>query len=78
MREIIAKLSANGDLMKLYNEGAISYKILMYRDIYEDFQIKMSVTPFGRTAIYHELADQWKVSLNTIIRAVKYMENGEC
>lgn len=78
MREIIQKLSTNGDLVKLYNEGVISYKVLMYRDIYEDFQIKMETTPFGRTAIYHELADTWKVSLSTVIRAVKYMENGEC
>lgn len=78
MIEIIHKLSSNGDLIKLYNEGVISYKVLLYRDIYEDFQIKMATTPFGREAIYHELSDVWKVSVRTVKRAVKFMENGDC
>lgn len=78
MIPILEKLSNNGDLVKLHKAGIISYKILMYRDIYLDFQIIMTTTKFGRTTAYHELAEKYKVSYVTICRAVKWGENGEC
>lgn len=77
-RALIEKLSASGDLVALHRAGLIPYKVLMYRDIYLDFQILMKTSKFGRMTAYHEIADRYRLSWVTIQRAVLTMEQGEC
>jgi hypothetical protein len=72
-KEIIIKATSDGTLTNLCQAGVISYKVLMYRDIYFDVDAleKMGVK---KTVAKQQVADQYKISIKTVYQAIKWLQ----
>jgi hypothetical protein len=72
-KEIIIKATSDGTLINLCQAGVISYKVLMYRDIYFDVDAleKMGVK---KTVAKQQVADQYKISIKTVYQAIKWLQ----
>ena len=71
-QELIYDLSKSGELTELYKHGLINYKILMYRDIYYDFQKEISVNRKKKLEAAKIVAIRFRVDLSTVYRAKKF------
>ena len=72
-KEIIIQATSDGTLTNLCRAGVLSYKVLMYRDIYFDVDAleKMGVK---KTVAKQQVADQYNVSIKTIYQAIKWLQ----
>ena len=70
--DIITNLTKTGELTELYKSGLISYKILMYRDIYFDILVE-EAKGNNRTQAAQNIADQYGISIDTVWRSLRYI-----
>jgi hypothetical protein len=72
--EQIRKLTETGELTQMYSNGIIGYKVLMYRDIYFQYDIELRLGVSRMQAIQNT-ADIFKISNRTIYRAINFFED---
>jgi hypothetical protein len=69
----VRKLTETGELNWLFSNGMVSGKILMYRDMFFDYDILIRQGA-KKMAALQATADRYKVSVQTIYRAIKWMQ----
>lgn len=78
MIKIVEKLIQDGTLKQLINSGFMSPKILMYRNIYNDYLVNKQVNQSKcKDCVMLSVtmtADKFKVSEKTVIRARDIMQ----
>lgn len=70
-KELIIRLTESGELTRLFQAGMITYKVLMYRDMYLDVQTQISLGNSNRQAVFN-VADMYGVDKSTVYRALKF------
>ena len=69
----IYELTRSGELTELYKLGLIDYKLLMYRDIYYDYQKEITVNRKKKLEAARIVAERFRVDLSTVYRAKKFL-----
>jgi hypothetical protein len=69
----VRKLTETGELNWLFSNGMVSGKVLMYRDMFFDYDIQIRQGAKKMTAL-QTTADRYSVSVQTIYRAIKWMQ----
>ncbi len=69
----IYELTRSGELTDLYKLGLVDYKLLMYRDIYYDYQKEITVNRKKKLEAARIVADRFRVDLSTVYRAKKFL-----
>jgi len=69
----VRKLTETGELNWLFSNGMVSGKVLMYRDMFFDYDILIRRGAKKMTAL-QTTADRYSVSVQTIYRAIKWMQ----
>jgi hypothetical protein len=73
MIDFINDLHDKGILQKLFHVNCISAKLLYYRDIYLEYDIKIKMKENKTDAIFL-VSEKFKVVEQTIYRIIKFME----
>ena len=69
----IYELTRSGELTDLYKLGLVDYKLLMYRDIYYDYQKEITVNRKKKLEAARIVAERFRVNLSTVYRAKKFL-----
>lgn len=69
----IYELTRSGELTDLYKLGLVDYKLLMYRDIYYDYQKEITVNRKKKLEAARIVAERFRVDLSTVYRAKKFL-----
>ena len=69
----VRKLTETGELNWLFSNGMVSGKVLMYRDMFFDYDIQIRQGAKKMNAL-QTTADRYSVSVQTIYRAIKWMQ----
>lgn len=69
----IYELTRSGELTELYKLGLVDYKLLMYRDIYYDYQKEITVNRKKKLEAARIVAERFRVDLSTVYRAKKFL-----
>lgn len=80
--EYINENGLNDKLTELFRAGLVNYKPLLYRDMYSDFDVLLRQYTVNRymdelrrrRIAVLEVAEKYKVSAETVYRAVRLME----
>ncbi len=72
--ELIHELTASGKLTQLFNSGLVSFRVLMYRDIYYDYQTELKRNKIGSYQAAFNVAEKYRVHVTTVYRAIKFIE----
>jgi hypothetical protein len=70
---LINDLTISGTITELHRCGVVSYKVLMYRDIYYDVDVLLKMGT-EKTVAKQQVADRFGVCLKTVYNAIKFME----
>lgn len=69
----IYELTRSGELTEYYKLGLVDYKLLMYRDIYYDYQKEITVNRKKKLEAARIVAERFRVDLSTVYRARKFL-----
>lgn len=69
--DLLNDLDASGTLEQLYKCGLISHKAIIYREIYLAVDIQQKVHRKELADAVHLTADKFKVSTDTVYRAIR-------
>jgi hypothetical protein len=70
--KLISELSASGKLTEIYKAGFVSYKVLMYRDIFYDLKTQIEIYKQEKSVAVQDVADKYNVHIATVYRAIKF------
>ena len=70
--KLISKLSASGELTAIYKAGFMSYKVLMYRDIFYDLKTQIEIYKQEKSVAVQYVAEKYNVHIATVYRAIKF------
>lgn len=72
--EIMNFLDSEGHLQKMYKGGLISARIIQFREMYLQVDLKMRVHDKSQRVAVEETADMMKVSTDTVYKALRTFE----
>lgn len=73
MIEILNRLHASGDLTALLEKGLITYKVLLYRDIFNDCDIQTRVKKKSKAEAVDAVSGKYKVTKATVYRVIRIL-----
>jgi len=77
MKEIIIELEKTGVLKKLIREGFVSSKLLLYYEIFLEYDKTIKTTKLKKMDVVVHLTEQFKVSESTVFRVLKIFSQNE-
>lgn len=73
LKSIILKLQQSGDLQELFQQGFISSKVIIDKDIFLTCQTHLQ-TGMKKTEAVYATAVQWKISDDKVWKVIRTME----
>lgn len=77
MIEVLNKLHASGDLDKLFQSGLITYKVLLYRDMVNDYDVLTRVKKKSKGDAVDDISGKYNVTRATTYRAIRTLCKSE-
>lgn len=74
LNNTILKLEQSGDLISLFRDGFISWRLMRDKDIYLTYSTNYTTNGNKKTKAVQDTAVQWKISDDYVWKTIKRME----
>lgn len=74
LNKTILKLEQTGDLISLFRDGFISWRLMRDKDIYLTYSTNYTTNGNKKTKAVQDTAVQWKISDDYVWKTIKRME----